>query len=452
MVLNSFPNSKYSFEFYLNTDKLSWQQVKVKTGCKVLINWPYFHLANFLAAKTRQQIINSLESGLVIDGEVLSKVVWHEWGLVIDDKGNLSCGLPEGQKNYTIALPPLVIDGKPYNQNKIDANGCTAVGFTSDGTPWFLLAAKGDKSSMTSDEVITALKAKGCVHILRGDGSWSSQGDLDKGLICDPAEERIVPVYLLAFERAQDKPIPPTAPVAEKEPLFCFDVGHGYNSAGKRCLKEYDKNETREWWMGNRMALYAAEYLKDYKCRIMRSDDITGVTNVDLIPRTEAANKAGADAFVSFHHNASKDKNTGSGICLFTKTKPTEASKKLAQAIYDKTIKYTGLKGNRYQGLWESDFTVLTKTSMSAVLGEFGFMDHSYDVPIIISDDFSRKCAKGIAEALIEVYKLEKRASIEPTVYKVSVISKQIGAYTDKTTADKIASQLKALGCEVVIS
>ena len=30
--------------------------------------------------------------------------------------------------------------------------------------------------------------------------------------------------------------------------IIAISAGHGYNTAGKRCLKKLDANETREWF------------------------------------------------------------------------------------------------------------------------------------------------------------------------------------------------------------
>ena len=33
-----------------------------------------------------------------------------------------------------------------------------------------------------------------------------------------------------------------------------IDAGHGYYTAGKRCLQKLDANQTREWWLNDRIA------------------------------------------------------------------------------------------------------------------------------------------------------------------------------------------------------
>ena len=42
---------------------------------------------------------------------------------------------------------------------------------------------------------------------------------------------------------------------------IAIDAGHGLKTAGKRCLKSLDKNETREWVLNNRVSVALADYL-----------------------------------------------------------------------------------------------------------------------------------------------------------------------------------------------
>ena len=46
--------------------------------------------------------------------------------------------------------------------------------------------------------------------------------------------------------------------------LICIDAGHGLLTAGKRCLKSIDPNETREWMLNRRIADKLQNLLEDY--------------------------------------------------------------------------------------------------------------------------------------------------------------------------------------------
>ena len=99
--------------------------------------------------------------------------------------------------------------------------------------------------------------------------------------------------------------------------LICIDAGHGRYTAGKRCLKSIDPQETREWVLNSRIADKVQELLTGYNCKTMRVDDVTGETDISLANRVKAANKANADVYLSIHHNAGISGRSGGGIVAF---------------------------------------------------------------------------------------------------------------------------------------
>lgn len=195
--------------------------------------------------------------------------------------------------------------------------------------------------------------------------------------------------------------------------IIALDAGHYNDTPGKRCLKRIDPNETRERFLNARMAEHVEELLKAYDCEVMRCDDRTGKTDPSLSERAARANRAGAAAFISIHHNAGINGGKGGGICVYAAENASKTSLTLQRAVYDETVKRTGLKGNRATPLPVANFTVIYKANMPAVLGEFGFMDSTTDVPIILTDDFSVKCAQGIVAALVKTFGIKKKSEQE---------------------------------------
>ena len=195
--------------------------------------------------------------------------------------------------------------------------------------------------------------------------------------------------------------------------IIAIDAGHYNDTPGKRCMKAIDPKETRERYLNARMAEHVEELLKDYDCKVMRCDDRSGETDPSLTDRAERANRAGADAFISIHHNAGVNGGKGGGICVYAAENASKTSLTLQRAVYDETVKRTGLKGNRATPLPVANFTVIYKANMPAVLGEFGFMDSTTDVPIILTDDFSVKCAQGIVAALVKTFGIKKKSEQE---------------------------------------
>jgi len=195
--------------------------------------------------------------------------------------------------------------------------------------------------------------------------------------------------------------------------IIALDAGHYNNTPGKRCMKSIDPKETRERFLNARMAEHVEALLKAYDCEVMRCDDRTGKTDPSLSERAARANRAGAAAFISIHHNAGVNGGKGGGICVFAAENASKTSLTLQRAVYDETVKRTGLKGNRATPLPIANFTVIYRANMPAILGEFGFMDSTTDVPIILTDDFSKKCAQGIVAALVKTFGIKKKSEQE---------------------------------------
>ena len=189
---------------------------------------------------------------------------------------------------------------------------------------------------------------------------------------------------------------------------ICIDAGHGLHTAGKRCLRTIDPNETREWALNSRIAGRVEALLAKYDCETLRADDPTGETDVPLNDRVAAAN-GWADVYLSIHHNAGIGGGTGGGIVVFRARQSSDAARALQGAVYARTAARTGLRGNRADPMPEKDLYVLRKTSMPAVLGEFGFMDSRTDTPVILTEEFADNVARGIVEALAGVLRLEER-------------------------------------------
>ena len=206
MVIQEFSNSKYKFEFYINYDKKTWQQIKSEKQCFGLVNLGYYDMNKYQRAKTKQQVLDSTACDFILDGKSIKPLQWAEFGTCINENGDLFFGTPQGQKNYCVGLPPQYYNGQKYCTNTfVSRNGCTHIGFKTDGTPVILLASKDN--GLTNIEANQYLLNAGCINILRYDGSWSSQGDLGNGKICKPSQTRIVQSYLLIYEREINRTI-----------------------------------------------------------------------------------------------------------------------------------------------------------------------------------------------------------------------------------------------------
>lgn len=210
-----------------------------------------------------------------------------------------------------------------------------------------------------------------------------------------------------------------------------IDAGHGYKTAGKRCMKKLDPNQTREWSLNDCIADKVEELLKGHEnCNVLRTDDTTGLKDVSLYNRAKAANKIGADLIVSIHHNAGIKGGSGGGTVVYHYN--NTAGKARAKRLYDAVVAQTGLRGNRANPTAVGNsLYIIKKTVAPCLLLENGFMDSAVDVPIILSEAHATKTAQGIVNFLATELKLVKKAVVTPTVKTYvngQVISLKAGA------------------------
>lgn len=226
---------------------------------------------------------------------------------------------------------------------------------------------------------------------------------------------------------------------------IALTAGHYLETAGKRCMKSLDPNQTREWVLNDRIADKVEKLLSAYDgYELIRTDDTTGKKDISLEARTNAANNFKADIYISIHHNAGILGGKGGGIVAYTYTNVDSVTKEWQKELYNALIAKTGLKGNRATPLAKSNLAECRLTKMPAVLLELGFMDSKTDVPIILTEDYANKCAEAIVEVIVKKGGLTKKAPDK--IYRV-----QVGAYSNKENAEAMQKKLKSAGFDAII-
>lgn len=225
---------------------------------------------------------------------------------------------------------------------------------------------------------------------------------------------------------------------------LALDGGHWMGEAGRRCPKELDPNETREWWLNARVISKVQDKLSAYAgVEILRVDDPTGKTEVPLKERVRLANEWGADFYLSGHHNAAKEYIfNGGGIVAYCYGKGSKTSFEMRDKLYAALIRHTGLKGNRANPKTTANYQVLRETSMPAVLLEMGFMNSRLDCPIVLTEEFADGCADAIVEVLVERYGLVRK-QVDTCILTVS------GVPQDE--ADKLVKEMQGRGYVVSV-
>lgn len=186
---------------------------------------------------------------------------------------------------------------------------------------------------------------------------------------------------------------------------IALDAGHGLKTAGKQT-----PDGIKEWTLNDRVRDKIVHMLSDYDVEFVFPDNNEGNTDESLTSRRTMYINQKVDAAVSIHHNANTGTwNTATGVEVYTDKNATEKDKTLANAIYNRLVVNTGLKG---RGIKKANWTVINQNEIPAVLVEGGFMDSKKDHKIITSDDGQTAYAKAVAEGLIEFLGLKKKTSV----------------------------------------
>lgn len=166
-----------------------------------------------------------------------------------------------------------------------------------------------------------------------------------------------------------------------------IDPGHGGHDGGAQGARSSEKNNVLK------VALKIKSLLEQHGHTVKLSRETD--TYLTLSQRAAAANKWGADIFVSLHDNSAKNKAaTGFETFIYNKTTNSKTVN-LQRAIHSAIIKEVGL---RDRGMKKANFAVLRETNMPACLVEYAFISNYNDETLLINevDELARLTVKGI--------------------------------------------------------
>lgn len=221
--------------------------------------------------------------------------------------------------------------------------------------------------------------------------------------------------------------------------ILAIDAGHGMITPGKRCSPDFDAAQTHEWQLNARVADKLTALLVKYNIQLLRVDDPTGGNDVGLSYRCERANAAKADMYLSIHHNAGTNGTESGGLEVYRHPNCSYNSQTSVyqRVVYDNLIAAGIPKGNRSEPIKTADFQVLRSTNMPAVLCELGFMDSAIDTPMILTDEFADKAARGLCEAIIGIAGLSRVSDVVLKPLPASPEPKPCAAYQVYTATNK---------------
>ncbi|MFC0188367.1 N-acetylmuramoyl-L-alanine amidase [Fictibacillus aquaticus] len=206
-----------------------------------------------------------------------------------------------------------------------------------------------------------------------------------------------------------------------------IDAGHGGSDPGAVNKNALEKNFNLS------IAIKIKNYLeKNFEAEVLmtRSSDVT----VELQERTDKANKAKTDFYLSVHQNSGGGEGFESYVYNGGVSKETIAFQNAVHAQAAEVIKKYGAAD---RGKKRADFHVLRETVMPAVLLEVLFLDNEKNLALLKNENFQLEIAKAAAEGTAKALKLPKRE--HKTVYLVIA-----GSFEEKSNGEERVQMLSA--------
>lgn len=174
-------------------------------------------------------------------------------------------------------------------------------------------------------------------------------------------------------------------------PLIVIDPGHGGEDEG--CSRAGVEEKDINLQIG--LVLQDRLLQRGYEVLLTRKEDIT----VSLEQRVQAANEAGADAYISIHQNACEEDNRVAGVeTWYNGVEEEKDSRRLASLIHKEAV-LSAEAADR--DLRENDtLYVIRETNMPSCLVETGFLSNAKDRKNLSDPKYQEEIADGIADGI----------------------------------------------------
>lgn len=216
---------------------------------------------------------------------------------------------------------------------------------------------------------------------------------------------------------------------------FCIDPGHGGSDPGAVKGNRKEKNDVL------RLAKEVELLLKGQGHTVLLSRENDRA--VSISQRCTLANAAGCDYFLSLHRNSSVGPATGSEIWVHSRA--TAKTVEQAKGILTRCCAIGGKnRGVKKGAVAYTDYGVNTGTDMPSALLELLFVSNEQDNALFDKhlDAYALAIAQGLLAAVGEKW-VDKPKGV---LYRV-----QVGAFSDKANADRMAKELEGKGYSVVV-
>ncbi len=202
--------------------------------------------------------------------------------------------------------------------------------------------------------------------------------------------QQSVQVMQMAAAAAQE--ISQAMAAAEHIPTVYLDPGHGGADVG--CARD----DVREKDLNLAIALLVRDKLKEQGYQVIMSRETD--TYIAKEERVKEANQSGADIYISIHQNVTDEGAGVSGMEVWYEGADAgRDSKRLAQLIWQQTIKSTGAEERSLRD--DAGFHVTSNTTMPACLIETGFLSNAAECRKLGSTEYQQQIADGIVQGIV---------------------------------------------------
>ena len=180
------------------------------------------------------------------------------------------------------------------------------------------------------------------------------------------------------------------------------DAGHGGNDPGKVGV-----NDALEKDINLKIALYLREYLTQEGIRVVMtrttdtglySEDSTNKKSEDMKNRIEMIEENNGDLLVSIHQNSyTQEKYCGAQVFYYT---GSQEGGRLAALVQESLISGADPENHR-QAKENSDYYLLKKSSVPAIICECGFLSNYEECEKLTTDDYQKTIARCIADGIL---------------------------------------------------
>ena len=158
-----------------------------------------------------------------------------------------------------------------------------------------------------------------------------------------------------------------------------------------------------EYELNLAVSLYLKEELlsRGYEVIMIRETNDIDISNVE---RAKIANEADADAFVRVHADSSTN-SSAKGVMTICQTPQNPynsewypESRRFSELVLEEVVAATGAK-ERF--VWETDtMTGINWTTVPTTILEMGFMSNAEEDELMATEEYRRKIAVGVANAI----------------------------------------------------